>query len=1450
MTRSTCPIAQSLHQSDRTYRTLIERMNEGVVIMDADGIIQFVNQRYCELLGYDRSEVIGQREIEMVMPDHRAILIEKTARRRQGLHDQYELCLRQKSGEPIWCLIHGSPYDDDEIGIHGTMGMVADITQRKQAEQALQRSQHKQRVLLDAIPDLILEIDQDGTYLDCFAGRGFPLIGACTELIGKTLFDQLPPDMARDRMVAVQQALQTGKVQVYEYETTFNNRTYYEEARVVKSAENKALVIVRDVSDRKRFELELQTLTQLQQAILDGADYAIISTDCNGVIQTFNATAERLLGYRAEEVIGKETPIRFHDADELEQLAVVLSAQIGQAIAPGFDVFRHATNLGVVHDQEWTYLTRTGDRIPMVISITALHNAHGQVTGYLGIGRDISVHRQMDAERRQLASVVENSSELIAILAADGTFEFLNHAGQTLLNLAADAIASTRFVDRLHPSDRPTFTRTVMPMLDANSIWNGELNLWVSDRAISVLVNAFRLQPTDKNAASKIAIVAQNVTELKQASEALNQVQAKFRRLFANVPGTLFQLVQRTNGQQSFPFMGYQCSRLLEISRDALQDDPSQFWQMMHPDDRSRVIEAFKTSQQSQLPIEQEWRMTLPSGAVKWVQGVARPERQANGEVLWDGIMIDISDRKRLEEERNQFFNLSPDLLTITDFSGRFLSVNPAVTHILGYQPETFQGELYRRFIHPEDDVKTQDVLDQLATAERYVEIDNRYRHQDGSYRWLSWRAVAVPEKQLVYAIAHDVTEKKQSEDELRRSRHELEIRVQERTAELRDAYQRLSFLVENSPIGVIEWNNEFRVQGWSPKTCEIFGWKLGEVVNRHPKEWAIVYPDDQPIVNQAMHELISGARPHNVCHNRNLTKTGEVIYCEWYNSALFDENGNLVSMLSLVLDVTERQRAEQELKASQERFAIAFNASPIALSITSFPDSTHLLVNNAWVSGTGYSREEAIGKTSQELGLWEYIDERQRFIEQLGTEKQVQNMLIHSRDKWGVLQTILLSSDRIELGGRSCLLSACFNISDRVRAEKALQESKEFSENLIANLQDGFLLLDVNGVHIDVNQAFCDMSGYSRDELIGVGPPHPYWPSRNRATIQQVVHQLAAQDDMDDIELTFQRKNGQCFPVIMTPTVLRDGGGTVTNYMALVKDISHIKLVQEELRRSRDELEVRVEQRTAELADVNAYLQTQIRERETLTEQLLHSNQELEQFAYIASHDLQEPLRAITSYTQLLARRYDGQLDEKADKYIHYIVDGATYMQQLIQDLLTYSRVGRGELNLEPVDLNRVLHQVEKNLDVAIAESHTTLRYDSLPTIIADLNQLTRLLQNLIGNSIKYRGDRPPVIRVTVEEQAGQWQFTIQDNGIGFDPQYAERVFVIFQRLHTRRKYPGTGIGLAICKKIVDRHHGRIWVDSTPNQGSTFYFSIPMHTSVAVAINDGGPTLDAHDEP
>jgi two-component system, chemotaxis family, sensor kinase Cph1 len=272
---------------------------------------------------------------------------------------------------------------------------------------------------------------------------------------------------------------------------------------------------------------------------------------------------------------------------------------------------------------------------------------------------------------------------------------------------------------------------------------------------------------------------------------------------------------------------------------------------------------------------------------------------------------------------------------------------------------------------------------------------------------------------------------------------------------------------------------------------------------------------------------------------------------------------------------------------------------------------------------------------------------------------------------------------------------------------------------------------------------------------------------------------------------------------------------------LLIYQEMAHRRRAEEEVRDLNADLEMRIADRTAELNE--------------RAKDLARSNSELQQFAYVASHDLQEPLRIVASFTQLLAKRYNDKLDDDAREFIHFAVDGAKRLQTLISDLLSYSRVGTHAEPLQLTACDVVLDRVLNSLKLAIQDTGATITRDPLPVVMADEGQLGQLLQNLLTNGMKFRGEKPPEVHVSAAREGAAWKISVRDNGIGIPPEYAGRIWVIFQRLHTKAEYPGTGIGLAICKKITERHGGSIGVEPSPGGGSTFCFTIPVIKSLEV---------------
>jgi PAS domain S-box-containing protein len=366
----------------------------------------------------------------------------------------------------------------------------------------------------------------------------------------------------------------------------------------------------------------------------------------------------------------------------------------------------------------------------------------------------------------------------------------------------------------------------------------------------------------------------------------------------------------------------------------------------------------------------------------------------------------------------------------------------------------------------------------------------------------------------------------------------------------------------------------------------------------------------------------------------------------------------------------------------------------------------------------------------------------------------------------------------------------------ERTHMERALRDSEALYHSLVETLPVNVMRKDLQGRITFGNKRYEETMGKPIAELMGKTDLDLFPPELAKKYVNDDRRVIETGEAFEDIEAHRRPGGEQLFVQVIKSPVL-DARNKVVGIQTIFWDVTARKRAEQAL-----------EQTAGELA---------------------RSNRELEQFAYVASHDLQEPLRMIAAYTQLLQRRYKDKIDKEANEFIGYAVDGAVRMQRLIQDLLTYSRVGTRSKPFEAIESEKAFSAAVANLQIAIAESGAVATHDPLPRVCGDTVQWIQLFQNLLSNAIKFRSEKPPQIHVSAQAKHGDWIFSVRDNGIGIDPQYFRRIFVIFQRLHTQEDYPGTGIGLAVCRKIVERHGGRIWVESEPGQGATFFFTMPV---------------------
>jgi PAS domain S-box-containing protein len=508
-------------------------------------------------------------------------------------------------------------------------------------------------------------------------------------------------------------------------------------------------------------------------------------------------------------------------------------------------------------------------------------------------------------------------------------------------------------------------------------------------------------------------------------------------------------------------------------------------------------------------------------------------------------------------------------------------------------------------------------------------------------------------------------------------------------------------------------------------------------------------------------------------------------------------------------------ERQASVLGKAEQKFRSLLEAAPDAMIISS-EDGRINLVNSQAEAMFGFEREALIGRSILSL-VPEWTGGS---IAAPGSSTASVHRELWGRSKNQVEFPIEISVSPLQTDDGLLLISALRDVTERRKADRALLESEAKFRLLVENVVDyAIFMLDPDGYIVSWNAGAERIHGYRTEEIIG-GHLSRFYPleddQRDSAQLGRVEAALkaAAAEGRFEAEAWRMRKDGSRFWASVVLTALRDQDGRLLGFVKVTRDITDRKKADEEIHELNASLERRVAERTEELVASN--------------EALLQSNEDLNQFAYAASHDLQEPLRMVALFSQMLHSAYAGRLDPEADQYISYVVNGAQRMEQLLKDLLEYSQVGsKSEGPAQPLDCGKIMEKVLLNLQVSIEQNGASVTWSDLPTVPAHEVRMVQLLQNLVGNAIKYRGKEPPRIHVSAHRRHTGWMFSVQDNGIGIGPEYAQQIFGVFKRLHGHN-YPGTGIGLAICQRIVERYGGRIWVESTEGEGSTFCFTLP----------------------
>lgn len=609
----------------------------------------------------------------------------------------------------------------------------------------------------------------------------------------------------------------------------------------------------------------------------------------------------------------------------------------------------------------------------------------------------------------------------------------------------------------------------------------------------------------------------------------------------------------------------------------------------------------------------------------------------------------------------------------------------------------------------------------------------------------------------------------------------------------LQNSLNGLKKIMESSLDIICTINDNGRFLNVSRASERILGYPPEDMINKSFVDF-IVSDDVEKTVKESL-KIVGGANA-NKFENRYIKKDGGIVLLEWTIS--WDKFERVAYCIGR--DITENKILEKSLEVERQRFRDLYNEAPSCMGILKGPNYIFEIANPLYLQLIG--KHDIVGKSAKDVfpelesqGLRSILDKVYNTGETFSAKEMLLKIDINGNGKLVNTYLNFIYQAHKDLNDKIDSIFFFVNdVTEQVVSRKKIEESAKQFKQIVETAQEGIWLMDEKETTIFVNKKLCEILEYDEQEMLGK-KKHHFMDRQFLELADKKKGNLSKEAPGQEI-LKFIAKSGRKVWASISANPLFNEDNSYKGSLAMVTDITESVQLNEELNRQSIELR--------------------------------RSNKELEQFAYIASHDLQEPLRMVKSFMGLLHNKYDNKLDEQARKYIKFAVDGATRMERLIKDLLNYS-MSIDEENTELANVTSIIEDVIENLSHQIKKSNAIINFADLPQISLPRISVGQLFQNLISNAIKYQPEgKVPYVVILADEKDNDWQFSIQDNGIGISEQYSEKIFTIFKRLHASHEYSGTGIGLAVCKKITEKLNGRIWVESAIGSGSTFYFTIP----------------------